>query len=132
MASGGTLAGLWQRRRFMLIAFVAASVLAAFFLVRAIGFWLYFADHRDEPIESWMTIRYIANSWRTDPRLVRDAVGLSKDGPDRRPLERIAAERGESVDQLAARILSAIEAEREARENGKPPPPSSDAPPPKP
>ncbi|MCY0147274.1 hypothetical protein OEG84_06000 [Hoeflea sp. G2-23] len=117
MATGPvvTLRKLWRHNRWLTLSFLITLTLALFFIIRASVFFVYWQNHTDEPIEGWMTVRYIANSYRVDPELVHDAIGLPRTGPDRRPLIRIAREDGRPLDQMATTIIEAIEADRKAR-----------------
>ncbi|MDP3525524.1 MAG: hypothetical protein Q8S27_13170, partial [Hoeflea sp.] len=67
-----------------------------------------------------------AKSYGVSPRLLHDAIGLPRTGPDHRPLIRIAREEGQPLDALTARIIAAIEAER-AAEAPPPAPPVAPA-----
>jgi hypothetical protein len=62
-----------------------------------------------------MTVRYVARSYRVDPKLVHDAIGLPQTGPDRRPLIRIANDQRQSLEALTARIIEAIRLDRAIR-----------------
>lgn len=117
MATGpvATLRKLWRHNRWLTVAFMLTLTLALVFIIRAGVFFVYWQQHQDEPIEGWMTVRYVARSYRVDPRIVHDAVGLPMTGPDRRPLIRIAREDGKPLDQITERILAAIKADRAAR-----------------
>jgi hypothetical protein len=124
-----TFKRLWQHNRWLTLSFLITLTLALVFIIRAGVSFVYWQDHRDEPIEGWMTIRYIARSYQVDPRLVRDAVGLPDTGPDRRPLIRIALEEGRQLDAIASAIVAAIEADRRARGAGDAGLPAPDSPP---
>ena len=117
MAAGPavTLKRLWRHNRWLTIAFALTLTLALVFIIRAGVFFVYWQQHRDEPIEGWMTVRYIARSYRVDPKIVHDAIGLPETGPDRRPLVRIAREDGKPLDEMTTGILQAIRADRAAR-----------------
>lgn len=117
MAAGPavTLKRLWRHNRWLTIAFALTLTLALVFIIRAGVFFVYWQQHQDEPIEGWMTVRYIARSYRVDPKIVHDAAGLPRTGPDRRPLVKIASEDGRPLDEMTARILEAIRADRAAR-----------------
>ena len=117
MATGSvvTLKKLWRHHRWLTLSFALTLTLALVFTIRAGVFFVYWQQHQDEPIEGWMTVRYVAHSYRVDPRVVHTAVGLPQTGPDRRPLIKISREDGEPLDQITARILAAIRADRVAR-----------------
>jgi hypothetical protein len=132
MATGAvaTLKRLWRQNRWLTLAFALTLTLALIFIIRAGVFFIYWQQHRDEPIEGWMTVRYVARSYRVDPKIVHDAVGLPETGPDRRPLVRIAREDGQPLDEMTARILEAIRADRAARGQPAGNLPAPDIPPP--
>jgi hypothetical protein len=134
MATGAvaTLKRLWRQNRWLTLAFALTLTLALIFIIRAGVFFIYWQQHRDEPIEGWMTVRYVARSYRVDPKIVHDAVGLPETGPDRRPLVRIAREDGQPLDEMTARILEAIRADRAARGQPAGNLPAPDIPPPDP
>ena len=109
---------LWRHNRLLLLAFAAALCVTLLFALRAALFALYWNDpaHRDQPIEGWMTPRYVAHSWDV-PRAVMVEV-LGTDGPPRdgkpQPLRMMADERGVPLDQVIAEIETAIAAFRAA------------------
>lgn len=107
-----TLTKLWRTNRWLTISFVLTLTLALVFIIRASVFFVYWQHHEDEPVEGWMTIRYVAKSYRVSPKLLHDAIGLPETGPDHRPLIRIARERNQPLDQLTNQIIEAIEAAR--------------------
>jgi len=116
MATGPvvTLKKLWRHNRWLTLSFLITLTLALFFIIRAGVFFVYWQNHTDEPIEGWMTVRYIAHSYRVDPQIVHHAIGLPETGPERRPLIKIAREDGEPLDQITARILEAVRTDRAA------------------
>jgi hypothetical protein len=69
MATGPavTLKRLWRQNRWLTIAFALTLTLALVFIIRAGVFFVYWQQHQDEPIEGWMTVRYVARSYRVDP-----------------------------------------------------------------
>lgn len=117
MATGAlaTLKRLWRSNRWLTLSFLLTLTLALIFIIRAGVFFVYWQNHADEPVEGWMTIRYVAHSYRVEPKIIHDALGLPRTGPDRRPLIKIAREQGQPLDALTSAILAAIEADRTAR-----------------
>ncbi|MDF1607447.1 hypothetical protein PZ897_04595 [Hoeflea sp. YIM 152468] len=116
---GVTLEKLWRHNRWLTVSFLITLTLALFFIIRAGVFFIYWQNHADEPIEGWMTVRYVARSYRVDPRIVHDAINLPEKTPDRRPLIKIAREQGRPLDALTAAIIHAVETDRAAL--GRPP-----------
>ncbi len=111
------LGRLWVTNRLLVIAFAVAVALTLFFGARTATRYVYWTAHREEPVQSWMTIGYIAKSWSVERNAVFEAAGIDPLSRDRRTLARIARERGESVDDLIARIERAV-ADARAQANG--------------
>lgn len=65
----------------------------------------------EQSVEGWMTTRYVAHTWHI-PREVMTDLGFEKKTDARRPLSKIAEERGIPVDELIAEIEAAIAAHR--------------------
>lgn len=110
------LALLWRDNKLLLGGFLLALAVMAFFAIRTVLFWIYWADpaHRNQAIEPWMTPRYVAHSWHVPPEVVGRALGLVPGG-GRITLGEIAARDGVSLEEIARRVIAAIEAERAAR-----------------
>ncbi|MEP3436538.1 MAG: hypothetical protein ABJN75_07145 [Hoeflea sp.] len=128
MAAGPvvTLKKLWRHNRWLTLSFLVTLTLALVFTIRAGVFFVYWQQHQDEPIEGWMTVRYIAHSYRVNPEIIHDALELPKTGPDRRPLIKIARDRGQPLDELTSGIIEAIPKDRAYRrsiDGMQPPPP---------
>lgn len=83
----------------------------------------------NEPIREWMSVPYIAHSYRVPPRVLFDALGLpDPDKPrDMRPIREIARAQNKNVADLITTLQAAIEVERKTRRPGgdppEPPPP---------
>ncbi|MEX0955802.1 MAG: hypothetical protein WDZ83_11400 [Rhizobiaceae bacterium] len=103
---------LWQSHRLLLIAFTAALVLTLFFAVRTTVFFIYWSGHQNVPIEGWMTIGYVAHSYRLAPAELQEALGFDPNSPNREPLGRIANEMRIPLDELIGRVEAAIAAAR--------------------
>ena len=61
-----------------------------------------------ESIRPWMSIPYIARSRHVPAEVLYKSLGLPPNRRDRRPLGRIARQQGRPVDELIARIETAI------------------------
>jgi hypothetical protein len=61
-----------------------------------------------EPLRPWMNIPYIAHSHHVRIEILYQAAGLPVDRNDHRPLGRIARQQGRPVDELIARLETAI------------------------
>lgn len=102
----------WARRRLLLVALAAALAGTALFATRLVIQAVYWSQHRDEPIESWMTIGYVAHSHGVPVRLLQEAAGLPLGKPDRRSLGEISASSGKSFAELKTELAKAIAASR--------------------
>lgn len=115
---GKTLHNLWSRHRLLLIGFTSALALTLFFGVKAALFALYWNDpaNRNQTIQDWMTVRYVANSWRVPPGVIIDALSSP---PERngRPVRMgdIAASEGLSIEDLRTLLNTTIEAHKAER-----------------
>lgn len=109
---------LWKEAPVLTLALLAALVLSAFFAVRLTIGAFYWGDpaHMDQPIEGWMSPRFVAHSWDVPPELVAETLALPRDGSGRRiTLEKLAAERGVPLGALIAELEAAIAAHRGAQ-----------------
>lgn len=96
--------------------FILALGLVAFFTVRSVIALIYWSDpaHRDQPIEGWMTPRYVVQSWQLPPELMIEVLDTGPMPGRRLTLREIAERQGTTVKDLAARITAAIDAHRAA------------------
>ena len=106
-------------RRALIAVFVAVLAFTGWQAVRTVSAAIYWQHHRDEPIERWMTIGYVAHSYHVPPHILHQALGLPP-APDHRPLGRIARESGRTLAQVEAKLTYAIV---HARPPYPPPPP---------
>ncbi len=108
--------GWWQ---WLLTAVLLVAVVAAgLFGFRTVRSALYWSQHRDDPIERWMSVGYVARSYDVPPGALWDALGLPPARPPsreaRRPLSEIATARGQSFEQVRATLEQAIARARAA------------------
>jgi len=103
----------WQKWA-VLTAFVLVLMVTGWFAVRTARRALYWRRHRDEAIRPWMTLPYIARSYRVPPRVLYDALGIPHPPHDRRPIRAIAVEKNISVDETIQILQRAIAAARQA------------------
>lgn len=100
----------WRARPRLTTAFVLACAVTLYFAGRFLVFAVYWAGHKDMPVEPWMTPGYAARSWGLDPRALDALLGLpapeEKGHPQ--PLTEIARDRGVPVEQLVAEVTAAI------------------------
>jgi hypothetical protein len=94
-------------RRLLIALFVAILAFTGYHVVRTVTDAIYWNAHRDEPIERWMTIGYVAHSYHVPPHILHQALGLPP-APDHRPLGRIAQDSGRSMTAITAALTDAI------------------------
>jgi ABC-type nickel/cobalt efflux system permease component RcnA len=94
------------------IAFVLVILITGIFVVRTVRRAAFWRQHRDEVIRPWMSVPYIAHSYRVPPHVLYQALGISPQPHDRRPLKQIAREQNRQVDQVINVLNEAIAHER--------------------
>jgi len=105
-----TLRTLWRTNRLLVIAFAVALSLTVVFGIRTTAFLIYWSTHQNEPVAGWMPAGYVAKSYRVDIEEIREALGLDPHERDRRPIARIAKDRGVPVDRLIRDVNEALKA----------------------
>lgn len=115
---------LWKARPVLTSAFLLACAATLFFAGRFTVYTVYWASHREMPVQAWMTVGYVARSWGLDGRAIDARAGLPlpevKGRPQ--PLSEIAAERGVPVSEVIATVEAAVaelRAEQDAAHGGK-------------
>lgn len=103
---------LWQAHPRLLLAFALAAGLAMFFAGRLVWATLYWAEHREEAVQPWMTVGYIGHSWQLDPREIDRRAGLPPPEGHPMTLQEIARARGVPVAGVIAQVEAAIAALR--------------------
>lgn len=107
------LALLWRRHRAALVVFALAAAAVLFFAGRMAVSALYWANHRDEPAQPWMTVGYVAHSWGLDAREIDARAGLPP--PEQGhpfTLQEIAAMQGVPVAEVVAKVEATVAALR--------------------
>ncbi|MFN3575483.1 MAG: hypothetical protein ACK4TJ_00635 [Tabrizicola sp.] len=101
---------LWRARPVLTSAFVLACAVTLFFAGRLTVFTVYWATHREMPVQGWMTVGYVARSWGLDPRALDAEAGLPMPAIKGRPqpLSEIARDRGVPVEQVIAEVEAAL------------------------
>lgn len=107
-----------SRHPWLLAGFVLALALTGVFAIRLVASTIYWSQNQDRPIEGWMPIGYIAQSWDVPRDTLADAIQHQPGTFSRKSLAHIAEERGESVETLIARIENAIADAREEAVDG--------------
>jgi hypothetical protein len=105
-----------------LIAFILVILMTVFFAVRTVRRAAFWRQHRDEVIRPWMTVPYVAHSYRVPPHVLYQALGIPPQPHDRRPLRQIAREQNRPADELVNLLQQAIARERASHPPGAPPP----------
>jgi len=108
---------------------MAALILVLFvtglFAVRTFRRAVYWRLHHDEVIRPWMTLPYVAHSYRVPPHVLYEALKIEHPPHDRRPLRQIAEEQNRPVDDVINTLQGAIARARQQRTPYGPPPESS-------
>ncbi|MGR3660684.1 MAG: hypothetical protein ACU0CA_05770 [Paracoccaceae bacterium] len=114
------LKSAWARHPVMTAGFLAAVALTILFAIRSTVFLIYWSapEHFNQPVEGWMTPRYIMHSWQLSPEDVMRVIGDGPMPPRRHTLEEIAADSGIPLSQIIdnlTKALEQIEAQRAAQ-----------------
>jgi hypothetical protein len=106
-------------------AFALALAFAGWHAFRFVRDAIYWDMNRDEPIQGWMNVGFVAHSYHLPPSVLYDALGLPAKPPDKRPLNEIAVAQGKSVDAIEKSLNDAIV---RARTQASPEPPGAGKP----
>jgi hypothetical protein len=106
----------------LLAAFALIVAITGVFVVRTVRRTIYWRVHHDEPIRPWMSLPYVAHSYRVPPYILYEALGITPSPRDRRPIREIAKEQNRSVDEVILDLQNAIARERASHPAGPPPP----------
>jgi hypothetical protein len=110
----------WQQW-LVVAAFLFISAFTAFNAFRAIHRAVYWSRHRDEPIHGWMSVGYVARSYRVPPRVLYEALGIQHPPHDRKPIRAIAREQGRPVHEVITDLQNAIARARQPAIQSSPP-----------
>jgi hypothetical protein len=97
----------WQQW-ILLAGFVLALLFTGLFATRTVRRAVYWRLHHDEAIRPWMSLPYIAHSYRVPPRVLYEALGIPHPPHDRRPIREIAREQKRSVDGVISVVQDAV------------------------
>jgi membrane protein DedA with SNARE-associated domain len=97
----------WQQWLFVAM-FLLVAGFTAFKAVHAAREVIYWQAHRDEAIRGWMSVGYVAHSYRVPPEVLYLALVLPHNQPDKRPLRKIAHMQHRSMDEISAVLQNAI------------------------
>ncbi len=110
------LVALMRRRPLLTSTFLIAATLTIIFAVKAALFYAYWTDHRQRDIARWMSPNYIARVWKLDVEDIQERLQLEDKELVRRPIARIARQKGGNISDY----IDAIE-ELIIDEHGEPP-----------
>lgn len=111
---------LWHTHRLALCAFAVALCALGYFGVKTIAAAVYWMDpaHQDQPLAPWMTPRYVAQSYGLPRDTIEEIFQLERGvDPPRLRLDRLALEKGLTLEEFQARVEAAalaLDAQREA------------------
>src|SRR5882724_737181 len=109
-------------KQWVVMAALALVVLATgVFAVRTVQRAMYWRAHRDEAIRPWMSVPYVAHSYRVPPHVLYQALGIPLQPHDRRPIKQIAREQNRSVDEVTSILQDAINRARANQPTAAPP-----------
>ena len=109
-----------RRQWILLVLFLVTLTVTGLFATRAIRRAAYWRDHRDETIRPWMSVGYVANSYRVPRPVLYQAIGIEPTIRDRRPLREIAAQQKRPVSTLISELTQAIDEHRKTHPPGGP------------
>jgi hypothetical protein len=99
---------LGRREWLLFLLFLLVLIVTGIFAARAVRRAAYWHEHRDEQIRPWMSVQYVARSYRVPPPILYQSIGAVAGPRDRRPLREIAREQNRSVDTLISQLQQAI------------------------
>jgi hypothetical protein len=111
----------WQKWA-VVIAFALIVLATGVFGLRTVRRAMYWRAHRDEVIRPWMSIPYVAHSYRVPPHVLYQALGIPPQPHDQRPLKAIAREHNRPVDEVISVLHDTIMRERADHPPGTAPP----------
>jgi hypothetical protein len=105
------------------LGILGVSIVAfAYFSSGFVANLVYFADprHQNQPLEGWMTPRYVGMSYDLPPNILDDVMELRPKVDKRKPLTKVVEDMGITLSELNKRIIAAQEAHLESLEKKKP------------
>ncbi len=106
---------LWQNHKLLLLAFILAAAATLVFAVRLVVVTVYFSNptHQNQPLEGWMTPRYLAYSYDLTANELEQVLGIDPTGVSRIHLRNLLKDQGITLQELQSR-LDAITARKAA------------------
>ena len=103
---------LGRKHWFAIVVLALVLLITGLFAVRTFRRAVYWRLHRDEVIRPWMSVPYVAHSYRVPPHVLYEALGIAPQPHDRKPIKEIAREQNISVEQLITTLQQTIARER--------------------
>lgn len=99
---------IWEHQKLPLLIFLIAIGASLHFSVQFIARTAYFNDpkHKQQPIEAWMTPRYVGMSYRLPPSEMADVLQLTPAAGPRPRMGEIAAALGLSLAEVESLVKS--------------------------
>jgi hypothetical protein len=111
-----------NRKQWIAIAaLVLVVLLTSLFAVRTFRRAIYWRMHRDEVIRPWMSVPYVAHSYRVPSYVLYDALKLEHPPHDHRPIREIAKEQHRQVNEIIKTLNDAIARARQQPSLNQPP-----------
>lgn len=102
---------IWRHHKIAVMALVIVSTLAGVFGTRSVSQMIYWSNpaRADQPLQEWMTPRYVGRSYSVPAEVVQRAFGLERpDVPQRISLDAIMDAQGSTLEELQARLDAAV------------------------
>ena len=117
MTKPGLLSHLWQTQRIAVILLLISALALGVFAVRFVRVTVYFNDprHIQEPLEPWMTPRYVGRSYDLPPEAARKLFRLDTGAEGRPTMGRIARDMGLTLQELQALVRAEADKARKAQ-----------------
>ena len=113
---------LGRKQWFVAAALALVLLVTGLFAVRTVRRAVYWRLHHDEAIRPWMSVPYIAHSYRVPPHVLYEALQIPPLPHDRRPIKEIAREQNTTADKLITVLQETIARERARNPAGSQPP----------
>ncbi|AXX98176.1 hypothetical protein [Profundibacter amoris] len=97
---------LWQNHKLLLLAFILAAAATLMFAVRLVVVTLYFSNptHQNQPLEGWMTPRYLAYSYDLTADELEQVLGIDPSSVSRIHLKNLLKDQGITLQELQSRL----------------------------
>lgn len=97
---------LWKNHKLLLLAFILAAAATLMFAVRLVVVTVYFSNpaHQNQPLEGWMTPRYLAYSYDLTADELEQVLGIDPTGVSRIHLNNLLKDQGITLQELQSRL----------------------------